>query len=471
MTAQRTLALVVLALGIIFYRSGALIKNCILIRSPLPSGYIAGADYASDCTTLNTLAADPADAPTLNSCEDAVFWELHDVQGKVVERPVILSCDANRKSWNTVMGPMRDPNPRGALWIYVPPTGTGADAHPTKKQAARLLASNVPMNRAHRLDLKGYPAGHDFHPLGLEVWPSRAGEKSNLYVINHARERTVIEQFVLDPKAPTEAVYVRTISSRWFLSPNGLALTGPDAFYVSNDHLMTRRLPIVGHVLPVIESVLGLPLGFVLHVELNTAESSDAIAEVSLAKPFIAFPNGIAISESGKEAAIVSTSLSQITVFERDPATSVLSRKKYVATVPFSPDNIRYTPGLTPNHKEALVVAGHPNFPDLTAVAANKTGASASSWVVAILPKEKDAKPEASFDLEAAVSTNTKITKDGAEWTLKTLFQSHGIESERGFGGSTTGLFDPESKALYVTGLYATGGVLMCRPGSGIGKN
>ena len=363
------------------------------------------------------------------------------------------------------MGPLHNPNPHGALWLYVP--------LPQNEQ--RILSSSVETNKAHRITIKNYPPNHDFHPLGVQIWPSHAGNSSNLYVVNHARERTVIEQFLINPSHPIEIVHVRTVSHPYFLSPNALALTSPDSFYVSNDHLMTRRLPILGHVLPIMESLLALPLGYVSHVTLNSpsasmtqGRSADPIAKHAFAKLFIPFPNGVAISASGTEVVIVSTTLNQISFYERHPATNELTRLKHAVPVPFSPDNIHYSPSLTNKGQEDVIVAGHPNFPDLTAVAANKTRASSSSWVVAIVPKDNEvtAKSEKMFDQEAPVSISTKIPRDGNNWTLKTLFQSDGIEEKGGFGGSTTGLRDPESGALYVSGLYARGGLLVCRPPS-----
>ncbi|KAF8807039.1 arylesterase [Phlegmacium glaucopus] len=461
MTTIRTLTWVALFLSVIWYRSQTVFKNVILIKSPLPKGYIANGDYDSQCTTVRDFADKPGES--LTSCEDETFWELHDATGKVVQRPVIVSCDPGRRSWNTVMGPLRDPNPHGALWLYVP-------SLPQNKP--RILSSSVETNKAHRITMKNYPPNHDFHPLGIEIWPSHAGNSSNLYVVNHARERTVIEQFLMDPSHPTEIVHVRTISHPYFLSPNGLALTSPDSFYVSNDHLMTRRWPVVGHVLPIIESLLALPLGYVSHVTLyppsaTPGGSADAIAKHTFAKLFIPFPNGVAISASGTEVAVVSTSLSEVCFYERNPATNELTRRKHAVTVPFSPDNIHYTPSLTNKGQEDVIVAGHPNFPDLITVAANKTGASSGSWVVAIVPKDEiDAKSEAKFDQEAPVSASSKILRDGNNWTMKTLFQSDGVEEKGGFGGSTTGLRDPHSGALYVPGLYARGGLLVCKPPS-----
>jgi len=234
---------------------------------------------------------------------------------------------------------------------------------------------------------------------------------------------------------------------------------------------MTRRWPVVGHVLPLLESLLALPLGYVSHVTLNPSAthggSVDAIAKHAFVKLFVPFPNGVAVSASGTEVVIVSTTSNQISFYERDPATNELTRLKHAVTVPFSPDNIHYSHSITNKGQEEVIVAGHPNFPDLSAVAANKTGASAGSWVAAIVPKdETDAKSETKFDQDAPVSINSKVPRDGDNWTLKTLFQSAGVEEKGGFGGSTTGLRDPDSGAIYVSGLYARGGLLVCKPAS-----
>ncbi|KDR76333.1 hypothetical protein GALMADRAFT_247725 [Galerina marginata CBS 339.88] len=460
MPGIKTLTWILVVLNVIWYRSGDLIKNCIFDRSPFTRGYIANGDYASDCKVA---IRDAERQEEMSSCEDGSFWELHNAQGKVVERPVIVSCDPGRRGWNTVMGPLRNPDPHGALWLYVPQNR--ADKGQGKPQ---ILSSKIAANKAHRIVLKNYPANHDFHPLGVEIWPSHAGNSSNVYVINHARERTVVEQFVINPSTPTEAEHVRTISSFHFLSANGLALTSPDAFYVSNDHLLTRRLPIVGHVLPVAESLLALPLGFVSHITLNkhTHAGGDAIAKQTFTKMFIPFPNGVAVSSSGSEVAIVSTSTNQILIYGRDPLTDKLTHKKDTVIVPFSPDNAHYAPSLE-GEGEDIIVAGHPNFPDLTKVAASKAGATSASWVVAIVPKPSSRQgANTQFDLEAPVSTSSKLKTDGEGWTLKTLFQSDGVEESGGFSGSTTGLRDPVTGTFYVAGLYDKGGFMVCEPSS-----
>jgi hypothetical protein len=345
------------------------------------------------------------------------------------------------------MGPLRDPEPHGSLWIYEP----GVNA----KRNGKLS----------RIELEGYPAGHDFHPLGIEIFPSYGGNASNLYVVNHARARTVIEQFVVSPTTPTVATHVRSISSPYFISPNSLALTSPDSFYVTNDHLMTRRLPIVGDILAVLESILALPLGFVSHITLSppskfNSESiiiTPTIHSHKLAVPFIPFANGITVSPDHTHVAIASTTLSQISLYTRDPATNALTHIQSVP-IPFLPDNIHYT-----HDGSALIVSGHPNFPDLTAVAKNVTGALAPSWVASVsVPKDETTVPKTpvqNFDAQAPVSAKGMVPPVSG-YELKTLFQSDGS----GFMSSSTGIMDMVTGALYISGLYAEEGLMVCQP-------
>ncbi|KAF9468117.1 arylesterase [Collybia nuda] len=441
MVSTRILAYTAGLIAIIVWRSGRVAKNNILTKHNFPTGYYAEGNYTNDCTTLK--------APELKYCEDATFWNLLDNSGKFVDRGLLISCDAGRKSWNTVMGPLRDPEPLGSLWLYEPGRKLQAGQSP-------------PLERFKRLELKGYPAGHDFHPLGVEIYPSYAGAPSNLYVINHARERTVIEHFILSPSAPTIATHVRTITSPYFVSPNSLALTSPDSFYVTNDHLLTRRLPYVGNVLAVIESIFALPLGFVSHVTLNpySTDTSDApapiIKEHTFAVLFVPFPNGIAISPSGTHLALSSTTLGHVSIYARDKATHAIAGLIQSIPVPFTPDNLHYT-----HDGESLIVSGHPNFPALTAVAANKTGAAAPSWVLSIAMQGIELKED--FDVKAPVSARGLVPAVHSR-EVTTLFQSDG--SAAGFSSSATGLKDPITGNLYVSGLYAEDGLLVCRPSS-----
>ncbi|KAM6504494.1 arylesterase [Amanita muscaria] len=412
----RALAYLVLFISIIAYRNGHLYKNIILKKRELPVGYYYAGDFTKDCTSFQLEG--------LKNCEDAAFWDVHDSEKTLIDRHLILSCDPGRKAWNTVMGPLHNPEPHGALWLYT--------------------ANDIPT----RITFTNYPKDHDFHPLGFDIWPSYDRNESNLYVTNHARQSTVIEQFVLDPSNPTVARHIRTISSPLFLSPNSIALTSPNSFYVSNDHLMTRRLPIVGHVLPVIESLLSLPLGFVLHVTLPFPVEPNVIIHPSVL--FTPFANGVALSPDGATVAIASSSMAQVRFYARNPATNQLTHRTHTIDVPFAADNVRFTDDGT------LLVTGHPHFPSLINLAANKSEHS-PSWAAAIPPLNTKVEIASDFDGDAPTSMNGLVAGVPG---MKTVFQSDG----QGFSSASTSLRDDRTGAFYVTGLYADKGFLVCRP-------
>jgi hypothetical protein len=388
------------------------------LTANLPDGYYHEGDASTQCSAMKT-SPDTA----FKYCEDISFWELHGPDGRLEERRVVVSCDAGRRQWNTVMGPLLNPEPRGSLWTYSPTSG-----------------------QTTRLSLQGFPANHTFHPLGLEAYPSYSANGSYLYVVNHAAHKTVVEHFLLSPTSNV-ARYIRTIEHPLFLSPNAIALTSPTSFYVTNDHVFTRRLPLVGSVLPLIETFLALPLSFTAHVTLDPIHTAQSpVISHTIVAPFVAISNGIAISPSGLQVAIASSSTGSIHFYSRNTATNALTYTTSVL-VPFIPDNLHY------DHDGKLISAGHPHIRSLTRAVENKT-AVAPSWVVSISPSN----PQLEYDQKAPYSAS-HVVPPSANYTVQTLFQSNG----KTFSTASTGLKDSLSGNLYVSGLYAEEGVIVCK--------
>lgn len=415
------------AQAVFTYRSGRVAWHHILTHPDLPPAYYVGGNWTSHCTRIH----DPA-STDIAFCEDIAFWDHRDAHGALTDRHVLLGCDPNRKAWNTVMGPLRDPDPRGHLFLYVPRT-----------------------HAVHRVALVGYPPAHDFHPLGMDVTPSESGAPSTLFVVNHARARTTVEQFVLDPARPAEAQYVRTLRAPYFVSPNALALTSPTSFFVSNDHLVTRRLPgWIGRVLPLVETIAGLPLSWVAHVAVHASDvDADGVALThTLAVPGIPFANGVALSPARDHLAIASTSLGRVYIYTVAPASASSTAAPaltlaHTIPVPFFPDNLVY------DDDGALIVTGHPHFPALVGVAANKTDARAPSWVVSITPSGGEKR------YDTAPVPVERFTPHVETHNVETLFQSDGSV----FGSSSTTLRDVRTGTIYVAGLYQQG-ILACHP-------
>lgn len=343
----------------------------------------------------------------------------------------MLSCDGNRLEWNTVMGPLRDPKPKGAIWVYDIDTQTPA---------------HVPL-----LD---FPYESDFHPLGIDVLPAKGDEPAHLFVVNHGRNSTTVEQFKLSEPTTyfrAHAEYVRTWTHpSAFHSANAIIPLTPTEFYVTNDHAMTRRLPDPwGKFVPLLETVLALPGGWVDHVELVARSSPtgpylDYI--VTRVASRIPFANGIALSPSGKEVAVVSTTSGEVWLYDRNVTSNELAYREKVF-VPISPDNIHYD-----EKKGSLIVAGHAHFPSFVKVVEKQT-TTAPSWVLEI---EKKQPGEVGKDDEAPYSAAKRsIYRQSENYSVKTLYQSNGEH----YGMSTTGYRHDDD--LFVVGLYVDG-VLQC---------
>ncbi|KAI5992110.1 hypothetical protein EDD15DRAFT_2271840 [Pisolithus albus] len=313
---------------------------------------------------------------------------------------------ANRE-WNTVMGPMNDPDPFGILWIYSTETES-----------------------LSRVALANYPEGHDFHLLGIDVYPSKAGAPSNLFLVNHAlRSR---------PAQPTVATHVRTLTSSYFVAPNSVSLT----------------------ILSTIGTIGRPPLTWVAHITVLPDDSF----EHKFAALGIAFANGVALSRDGLHIAVTSSSLAKVHFYRCDPSTNDLTLDRAV-TVPFGLDNVMY------DDDDTLNAAGHPHFPSFVAVVENKPGAKAPSWAVFIRPiaASEDGESEgqknsrsknAGYDTRAPLSASVIAPASSTDET-ETMFQSDSSVYET----ATTGLIDSRTGIFYLMGLYEDG-VLVCYPGS-----
>ncbi|KLO11553.1 hypothetical protein SCHPADRAFT_891482 [Schizopora paradoxa] len=427
----------------------------IIFREPtLPTSYFSTADGKSgSCSTIQ----DPLEQ--LGSCEDIRFWDVVDEpkdggqHEELLERRIVAGCDSNRKNWNTVMGPLRDPNPRGAFWV--------AD-----------VSADGKISELQQMTFEGLPADSDFHPLGFDIFPTRTHAGiSNMFVVNHARDKSNILQFTVSPSRPTVANYVRTIKHRGLLSPNSIALTSNRTFYVTNDHFMTRRLPgFLGKTLPLVETMLQLPLGFLSYVEILDeglpGDPNSAAIRHTLPKLLMPFPNGIALSPDRKEIAISSSSLAEVHLYKRvaynpNSGSKVKGESLEITNrvrMPFAPDNVDYT------DNGDLLVAGHPFFPSLVKVAANKTDVHAGSWVVAVSRRSGNEEEKDLLDERASYPASNRVNlKSHSQHKIQTIYQSNGHVADGGFGTSTTALRDERSGLTIVSGLYEKG-LLVCRP-------
>jgi len=209
---------------------------------------------------------------------------------------------------------------------------------------------------------------------------------------------------------------------------------------VSQDHVLTRRLwTPFGHILPVLETFLSLPINWINHVEFESQ------GPVSLSWPALglSFPNGISLSEDGKQLAVASSSSGHVHFYQRGERNSL--KHSSTVSLPFAVDNVVF------NSEGELMVAGHPYFPGLILVARN-ISRTAPSWVVAIAPLNE------SRVIASAAQPSSYESWTSANLTIRTIYQSDGT----GFSTSSTALSDKTFGKVFITGLYAEG-ILECQ--------
>ncbi|KAJ9478278.1 hypothetical protein PHBOTO_001862 [Pseudozyma hubeiensis] len=398
---------------------------------------------------------------------------------------VLISCDTNRAGWNTVMGPLKTPEPRGRLFTY---------GYPTSSRSGDEVAA-VPV------ELVDFPAERTFHPLGVSILPGRDGDDSRLlFVINHGREYSSVEVFHLAPPTTSETI---GWSAQWIRSvihplathtPNSIHALSGTSFIVTNDHLFARRPPpLTTHLIPLlrhrlgwkesivvqlakvlihrgvaaglaqVETLLGLSLGWVSYVDFTTGE-----VEAKVIAEGIPFANGIAITPDSKTMVVAATTFPGVWMYDLLPNLTSIVRGLRPHTklhLPFRVDNLAWSHHTDPNNHSTLLATGHPSPFSLIAMSRSPLTRASPSWVVAINPSSthhplNDDAPLSAIDF--ALTHNTS-------WSIRSLLQTQGKpvkhrNTEIHLPSSASSFFSPfhddGSGTLLVSGLYGT--VLTC---------
>ena len=366
------------------------------------------------------------------------------------EGVAILSCDAGRAEWNTVMGPVIDPDPRGQLWLY--------DYAKTKKSTA--------------LELNGFPA-LDFHPLGM------AHIDDTLFVINHGRFTPTIEVFELDRNF--KLTYKRTIGPHEDIrAANALVAKSATELYVTNDHaypiLSTSALQSS------LETFSGVvyPRTFVTHVDISGAEPVFTRAAGN-----IPFSNGIAKGTTDETYYVVSTTRGSVIVFKPVNETSPILQKVEELTFGFLLDNIDVVPRTSEHVDEngktvtyttdEIYVGGHAKLYGKDGLVAAKAGAhldgperkKAPSWLASArrytaterrrLTDDKSLKGQLYPQPSGAIWHEPKHEPKSG-WRKRTIYQNDGTEFR-----TATGMAVDVVRNLSVSGGLYEKGVLVCR--------
>ena len=453
-------------------------------------------------------------------CED-----IHHIPGT---EEVLVSCDASRAGWNTVMGLLADPIPRGGLFTFSYPTS----ASPSE---SRKVAMPV--------KLINFPDEVEFHPLGLATIAS--GEMRKLFVVNHRRLRSSVELFDLNPTTDGgwEATWQRSIVHPLAThTPNSIHALSEHSFVVTNDHLFARRPgPIGSHMVPLltqllpgshtgvgrwiveyfakiisqlgaagilaqVETLLGLPLGWVTYVEFSDEGKEGEGVKAKLLARGIPFANGLVVTPDEKTLVVASTTYPGVFIYDVLPphphsrvsslggdSTLRLNTKLHL---PFRVDNLALTHPSSSlktfsssdrfsGHQ--VLATGHPAPLKLISMARNPLTKVSPSWSVSITPYTPtpnfNANPGTGLgegekweDHEAPLPAHHFTLSHNAGWRIRTLMQSQGAEVDYrgekvGLPSSASSFYAPsevgegkgeggEGGTLLVSGLY--GSVMAC---------
>ena len=191
---------------------------------------------------------------------------------------------------------------------------------------------------------RNFTSKTDFHPHGIDLFVAPSGART-LFAVNHRfldenckwRSEQAIEVFDV---AGGGLVHRASVVDPLIVTPNDVAATGPDAFYVTNDHGTEAGL---SHAM---EDVSGRGRASVVAVDLAGSPAQ----RVRVVARNIAFANGIAISPDRRflhVAASRSKALLNYEIAQPDKAPRLIP-------LPLGPDNLSWAAD------GRLTIGGHP---------------------------------------------------------------------------------------------------------------
>ncbi|KAJ5489401.1 hypothetical protein N7539_004291 [Penicillium diatomitis] len=332
----------------------------------------------------------------IRNCEDAILVDGHGA--------AILSCDAGRDRWNTVMGTFyqnRTTITPGRLWLY------------RYDEQMHFGSSGL-----YPIKFEALPDESKFHPLGIEYHEN----SSTLFVINHHLDGSRIEVFDLNLKSHDPiARHKRTLIHPQLTTPNSLRALNEHELFVSNDHYFQVRMnPLLAKT----ETYGALPLGGVVHVHMHN-DGSTSVRPLAR----VPFANGVEFLNAST-LAVASTSARDVRLYNIKSDRSL----ELVETISVSmmPDN------LSVDKKGRLLITGHPHLPALARMISDRTRCL----------DQNSADESACYDMS--------VPSCVMEWTgesgIKTVYRTAGE-----FSSSSTAVRDVGYGIGLITGLYEKG--------------
>ena len=173
-----------------------------------------------------------------------------------------------------------------------------------------IYAYDLNLNKPRLVNLTP-DASEDFQPHGISLFTGDDGNDT-LCVINHEAGKHQIEIYDLKNE---KLVHRKTVSDPMLVSPNDLVAVGPERFYVSNDHRFVSGFKRI------LEDYVRLSLSNVVYYDGSQFKE---------AASGFAYANGINVSADGKILYLCATTKRTLYIFDREPATGKLSRRKKI---------------------------------------------------------------------------------------------------------------------------------------------
>lgn len=277
-----------------------------------------------------------------------------------------------------------------------------------------------------RIKVAGFDS--ELRTIGFEYHEA----SSTLFVTNHGRQGSRIEQFHLDLDTLT-ATHIRTVVHPLISIPNSIAAVSGSEFYVTNQHHFTaREHPLLWAA----ETYLAPPIATVVHVQILENGTVDAAVVARQA-----YPNGIVLLNE-TTLAVAASSKRTVYLYTVSAAVDAAQHPSLELAdsfwLPFLPDNLAVS-----KDDGALLVAGHPHLPSL--------GKFAQTRKICHRPEVLEKQGQEA----QAVCAETGAASWASEWTPEGGVQH--IYAGWEYPTSATVVRDRKRRMGIVAGLYAKG--------------
>ncbi|KIV88174.1 hypothetical protein PV10_09095 [Exophiala mesophila] len=244
-------------------------------------------------------------------------------------------------------------------------------------------------NTTTKLRIEGLDESHDLILHGIDfLEPKDDPSKLYMFSVNHGRKGETIALFSYTIGSDV-LTYIREFSHSKIKTPNAVAATGLDSFFITNDHYFYGGF--LGGIARTLEGKFG-PWKWASDVVYCSSSASGAELDCRTVSPPNAHPsaNGALLVDGGKTLMINDIVHATTTVYDVDPVTKQLTTRK-VVQLGAAADNLSEIPG---SGDVAVCV-----FPDLIGLIGALTGDVTrpdvkSDAAILRLVKSKDYEPE-----------------------------------------------------------------------------